>query len=565
MAFDAYNLIALTNELSNLLVNGKINKITMHDKDEVILNIYNNRCNYKLLVSVNASSSRIHITESDRLNPMTAFTFNMLLRKHILNSTILSITQQQYERVVDILLSTKDDLGFIENKHLIVELTGKTSNILLCDDKYKIIDTLKHFPLSDSLSRPLLVGAIYTPITANKLLPTNIDSANTVDIQFVSDNLLGVSYATANEIVSYVNYDDIRPIEKAVNIFINKLSSPSPNVVIDSNAKAKDIYAINYNTISTEKKQFKTLSLAFDYFYNWTNHNQQLNEKTKQVSTIVKNAIARTEKKLAIQMQELLNSQDNDNFRICGDLILANIHNIPLRCNQIEVDNYYSPDNDKIIIKLDNALTAQQNAQVYYKKYNKQKKSIEHNTKLINENTILLQYLNSIMLSIKQCVDINDIIDITNELIETKLIKKQPAKTGRNVTEVSKPLRFIVNGFKILAGKNNIQNDLITFKLSAPDDIWCHTKDIHSSHILIVSESRQVPMDVILIACELAAFYSQASQSSKIAVDYTVKKYVKKPNGSPLGFVNYTNQQTLIVNPNKHEEFISSNSKHNNN
>lgn len=558
MAFDAYNLIALTKELSDCLVNGKINKICMHEKDEIILNVYNKKNNYKLLISVNASSTRIHITQNDRTNPQSAFAFNMLLRKYILNSTIMAITQQKYERVVDIALSTKDELGFASEMHLIVELTGKTSNILLCDASYKIIDTIKHFALSDNLSRPLIAGAVYTPAIAfNKLTPEQIDLQHNELSQYVADNLLGVSFATANEILSYIDFNKDKTLQQACEKFINKLSTPCPNVVIDSSGKVKDIYATNYSIIYLEKIQFESLSLAFDYFYSWANHNQQLNEKTKQVSTIVKNAIARTEKKLAIQMQELINNKDNDYNRICGDLILANIHNITGRTNKIEVINYYSPSQELISIELDTTLSPQQNAQLYYKKFSKQKKSIEHNNKLVNENTQLLEYLNSILLSIKQCVDINDINDINTELVANKLTSKISAKTSKTNNEISKPLKYIINGFRVYVGKNNIQNEQVTFKLSSPNDIWCHTRDIHSSHILIATESKKVPDNVILAACELAAFYSQAANSSKIAVDYTLKKYVKKPKNSPLGFVIYTNQQTIIVDPNKHTELIT--------
>ena len=565
MAIDALSLSLLLTEQRNFLMGGKINKVFMPEKDEVVLTIFNKKT-YKLLFSCNNNVNRVVLTQTETKNPLTAPSFCMLLRKHLLNGTILDIAQQPFERVVDYKINTKNDLGYSFEVHLIFEPTGRDSNLILTDANYKIIDSLRHFSCDLQTARIILPNANYKFFPPqDKLLPTqteqiNIEAQNCCDLrQFLRERILGISPSTAQEI--YVLADkQADKIAKSVQLYLDKLeNNPQPNILFN-NKTPTEVLPHDYKSKLGNKVFFHTLNEAHDRFYGEKNKIQRFNEKAKSVSTNLKNALARTEKKLGIQKQAILEAEKNTENKLFGDLILSNLHIIKKNMTEISVVNYFEPDAPTIKIPLDPSLSPQQNAQVYYKKYAKQKSSLKYNTKLVEENTQLLQYLKGIAKNLTFCDTDNDLAEIIKELSEKKIIKNTTTpKDKKHPPHITTPLHYNIEGFDVFVGKNNIQNDYITFKLAKPKDLWLHTQKIHSSHAIITNNQNTTIPDIVLLkTAEIVANFSQAEQGTKVPVDFCLKKYVKKPSGAPYGFVVYTDFSTILVNPDKHIECLIS-------
>ncbi|MCM1533693.1 MAG: NFACT RNA binding domain-containing protein, partial [Corallococcus sp.] len=367
------------------------------------------------------------------------------------------------------------------------------------------------------------------------------------------EKLLGVSQTTVNEILYGIDENDHTALNNALIVerlreYERGLNNPKPNVALKDGVP-QDAYPFEYRSAKGEKTFYSTLNEAHDDYYRILDKTQRFASKAKSVSTVVKNAISRTEKKLALQRQSVLEANNRETYKQYGDLILSNLWKIKKDDETLACVNYY--DSSETVIPLDKTLTPQQNAQSYYKKYRKLKSSAEHNGKLVEENQKLLDYLITIKNSLAYCSEDYDLQLIKEELQAAGLIKEKQQKK-KTETPV-KPLRYLIDGYAVYAGKNNAQNNFVTFKLGKPDDIWLHTQKIHSSHVLIVNDKNgEVPFGVIEKAAEIAAYYSQAKSGTKIPVDYTPKSNVKKPPKSPLGFVIYQTYQTVLVNPNRH-------------
>ena len=561
MAYDALTLSVLCEELNSTLIGGKITKIYQPERDEIILFVFNKQT-YKLLISSNAGVNRIHLTEMPTDNPKTAPSFCMLLRKHLTNATITAISQMPFERVLEFDLQVNDELGYKKDMKLIFELTGKTSNIILTDENYTILDSIKHLPQDLDSKRIIISGAKYAFFPPQvKILPFDLprvreflSSCNTPLRKTLPEVLLGVSQSTVNEIMYKIDENDHSIVNHSLVVdrlaqYRANLERKRPNVVL-RDGNPIDVNPFDYQSVSGEKIYFDTLNRAHDYYFFLLDKTQRAASKAKSISTVVKNAISRTEKKLAIQRQSVLEAENREQFKHYGDLILSNIWQLKQGSDTLNCYDYYSEQ--EVAIPLDKQLTPQQNAQFYYKKYRKLKSSAEHNGKLIEENTKLLEYLTTIKASLRYSVEADDLQQIRDELVDLGLIReKQQVK--KKVDAPMKPLRYDVKGYTVFVGKNNAQNNFVTFKLAKAEDLWLHTQKIHSSHVVIVNDKNTpIPDSVILAAAEICAYYSQANNGSKIAVDYTSKSNVKKPNKSPLGFVVYDNFKTLLVNPDRH-------------
>ena len=568
MAYDALTLSVLCEELSGALVGGKITKIYQPERDEIILFVFNKQT-YKLLISSNAGVNRIHITEMPTDNPKTAPSFCMLLRKHLTNATIAAITQMPYERVLEFALQVTDELGYKKDMKLIFELTGKTSNIILTEGNYTVLDSIKHLPQDLDSKRIIMSGAKYSFFPPqNKIVPFDLprvreflSTCNLPLRKTLPEVLLGVSQSTVNEILYKIDENDHTVVNHSLVVdriaqYKANLAHKRPNVVL-RDGNPIDVNPFDYQSVVGEKIYFETLNAAHDYYYFLLDKTQRALSKAKSISTIVKNAVSRTEKKLAIQRQSVLEAESREQFKHYGDLILSNVWQIKQGSEAFTCYDYETEQN--VTIPLDKQLTPQQNAQAYYKKYRKLKSSAEHNGKLIEENTKLLEYLTTIKASLKYCVEAEDLQQIREELIELGLIReKQQSKKKENAPV--KPLRYDVEGYVVYVGKNNAQNNYVTFKLAKPEDVWLHTQKIHSSHVVIVNDKNcPVPDSVIVTAAEICAYYSQANAGSKIAVDYTAKSNVKKPNKAPLGFVVYDVYKTILVNPDRHVTLLVTN------
>lgn len=561
MPFDALNLKVIADELKQKLVGGKINKINQPEKDEITLNVFSGQ-NHKLLVSASGSLPRIHLTEANKPNPITAPSFCMVLRKHLLNGTITNLWQQPFERVIVLEVMSSNELGDSEKKFLICEVTGKSANVFLTNADNKIIDCLKRIPLNSLADRPTVTGQKFEFLSQDKILPDDYDKITSVFYEQFDDpkeilknKLLGVAYPTLAEMAG--NAKTTAEVIQNFKRFFCRLQHPNPTVIFDEKGKPKDVTAIDYLTIDGNKKYFDSLNKAYDLYFDEKDKFQRHGEKTKSLSTVVKNAIHRTEKKIALQTEALLDAKENEQNKIYGELILSNIYLIKKGDKFLETVNYY--DNSQVKIPLDELINPQQNAQKYFKKYAKQKKTVEYTKQLLDENKQQLVYLKSIAQSLKSPLDLHDIEDITAELQSAKLIKKPQVKGKQKPKQShSKPLSYNVDGWTVLVGKNNAQNDKVTFEVAKGNDMWLHAQDLTSSHTVILNpENKQIPDNVLQTAAEITAHFSEASSSSKVSVFFTPKKNVKKPNKSPLGFVNLLAYKTCIVDPNEHKEFLS--------
>ncbi len=566
MAFDSLTLSALTSELHTMLVGGKINKIIQPERDEVILNVYN-KGNMRLLISANASVNRVHITDLPTTNATNAPSFCMLLRKYLLNSTVVDIQQMPFERVIDITLDTKNELGYSQTLHLIFELTGKTSNTILTTDSYTIIDSIKHLPQDLDSKRIIMAGAKYNFFEPQGKIPPNDHSsivalvANcTTDLRtLLASNILGVSTATINEVVHGIDCGSYNSVIGGIvadrfATYLSKLGS-QPNIVF-ANGTPVEVCPHIYSSIKGDVVTYPTLNKAHDMYYYYLDRAQRFRDKAKSTNTIVKNAIARTEKKIAIQQQGIIDASTSTINKIYGDLILANLHNIKYGDSEVTVVNCYDEQCPMVTIPLSTTNNPQNNAQLYYKKYQKQKSTIAHNKALLETNRNLLDYLYSIQQSLKSCDDANDLNDVIAELTTAGIIRAKPTKGKKIAQTPSAPLVYNIEGYKIIVGKNNLQNNELTFRTAKPHDIWVHTQSIHSSHVIIVTEGTTPPDSVIVTACQICAYYSQASNSSKVTVDYTAKSNIKKPSKARLGYVIYHVYQSIVVDPNQHRQHI---------
>ncbi len=565
MAYDSLTLSVLVRELKEALTGGKINKITQPEKDEIVLFIYRGGVK-KLLISANASINRIHLTREEKENPSSAPAFCMLLRKHLTGAEITDISQMPYERVADITLNAKDDLGYAAQKHLIFELTGKTANIILTRDDYTILDTLKHIPNSLDAKRVLLAGLRYEFFDARNKL--NIEQEGKI-IQLImssqkgvgellAENLLGVSQAMVDEIAYGIN-DFADRIQSAEEIIKNlrkikeNLASPRPNILFNK-GEAKDVFPFDYKSARGEKKFYDTLNQAHDEFYILKDSFMRFAVKSKNINATVKNALNRLTKKIGLQKQDLLKALDYGEHKTAADLILSNIHLLPKQAAYLQAVDYTKENCPTVTIPLDAAKTPQQNAQEYYKKYRKQKSAVEHITAQIEQSEMQLEHIESISQSLKMCALDSELEEIQKELAQAGFIKEKGGKDKKQKTAPSSPLKFIADGYIILVGKNNAQNDALISKTAKADDMWLHGHNLHSAHTLIVSLGKEIPQEVILTAAEITAYYSQARESGKTVIDYTLRKNLKKPPKARLGYIIYSEYQTVIVTPNARHE-----------
>lgn len=564
MPADALNYSVVASELNSLLYGGRIDKITMPEKDEIVLYIRSNNKNYQLLISANPSSARCHLTTHSLTNPQNAPSFCMHLRKYLSGGNILGIEIVPFERIIKINIASKNELAFVENKVLIAEIMGKYSNIILVNSDGKISECIKHITLDTSSKRQVLPALTYTSAPPQ-------DKVNIIDTDKITchlqaykggklDNyilkaLSGLAPISITEsifnAVGTNNYKELSDKSIAKIIFeLQKMYSnaitPKPCILYNQ-GRAVDYFYTPYNHLENDIKFYPSLNEAMDdYYFNIDKSNRFL-DKSRHLQTALKNTINRTEKKLGNYLEKLNDCADFDQDRINGELLTANIYMAKYGMTELSVINYYT--NEPHIIKLEGAKSPAQNAQKYYKKYTKKKRSIEMLNEQISLANTELDYYESIMNSFRLCTENTELEEIIKELTNCNIIK-QPQKTKKVQKEIASPLHKInIDGYTVIVGKNNSQNDRIT-KQAKATDLWMHTLNIHGSHVIIENGTDTLPpIDIIEKAAQLCAYNSKAYQSGKVPVDYTFIKYVSKPKGAALGKVIYTNQKTIYVAP----------------
>jgi len=538
MPFDGLVTRNICKEFNEKLIYGKVDKIIQPRKDEVILFIRNNRTTYKLLLSINAEIGRAHLTESSLFNnPEKPFNFCMVLRKHLNGAKLTNISQVGNDRIINFTFENSNELGDKETKILIIEIMGKHSNIILTTSKGIILDSAKHIDFEISSVREVMPGRTYTlPSTQEKLDPFSITEKEFNEKTKETKNLSKIFTGLSSKINSE-NLDTYKEFES----FINKKLSP---VIFTDTLEYVDFYF-------TDLKEYKTsiffdsLSLAIDNYYNKKIKNQELKNKKNSLLVVINSLEEKIKKKLSIIDEKIESTKEMEDLRIRGELLSANIYKIKPYDDEITLDNYY--DNSTVTLKLDKNLSPSQNVQKIFKKYTKLKNTLSSCTKQKEELNNELKYIETLSFSINMQSKIEDLEEIEEELIKESLIKKQNSKKK---TPSSSYLKFNYKGFNIFVGKNNIQNDNLTFSVARKGDIWFHVKNAPGSHTILKTNNEEIAEDVLEFSASLAAFYSKLKESPKVEIDFTEVKNVKKIPGQKPGMVTYTNYKTIYIEPN---------------
>ncbi|MDF2535554.1 MAG: hypothetical protein K0R18_1713 [Bacillales bacterium] len=547
MAFDGLFTKAMTNELSQSLTGGRINKIHQPSNNEILMVIRANGKNHRLLISAHSSYARVQITNEPIENPHEAPMFCMLLRKHLEGFFIEEIVQPELERIIILKVRGRNEIGDLTSKQLIVEIMGKHSNILLVDaNRNLILDCIKHVPPAMNSYRTLLPGQSYlAPPTQEKINPLKASSSDLENLNFKDENsskelvnrYAGISPFFAKNIVSFAEFEEyLKKLKHAVYF---------PSIMNQNGKESYYIWPIINN--ADELKTFHSLSEMLDRFYFGKAERDRVKQQSQDLSKLLQNEKEKNEKKIVKLEETLVEADKADLFKKYGELLTANLYNLKRGMKSAEVVDYYVENQEKISIVLDTRKTPNENAQSFFMKYQKAKKSVEFVVTQIDLAKKEIFYLDNVLHQIQNASP-SDLAEIREELEDQKYLRARKVKKKKAIS--SKPVldKFeSSNGTEILVGRNNIQNEFLTMKLAGRNQLWFHTKDIPGSHVVIRSEE---PSDeTILEAAGLAVYFSKARESSNVPVDYTLIRHVKKPSGAKPGFVTYDNQKTLYVTP----------------
>ena len=546
MSFDGFFLHHMTEELRRELLGGRIQKINQPFEQELVLQIRSNRQSHKLLLSAHSVFGRVQLTDTTFENPAVPNTFIMVMRKYLQGAVIEAIQQVENDRILEISVSNKNEIGDSVAVTLVIEIMGKHSNIILLDKSSgKIIEAIKHVGFSQNSYRTILPGSTYVaPPQTGSLNPFTVGDEKLFEILHTEDLeskrlqqiFQGLGRDTATELSGCLTADKL----KTFRAFFASPTQPS--------LTEKSFSALLF---SDSKTQMSTLSELLDTFYKDKAERDRVNQQASELIRRVENELEKNRKKLGKQEEELLATENAEEFRQKGELLTTFLHQVPNDQDQVELDNYYT--GEKIIISLDKALTPNQNAQRYFKRYQKLKEAVKHLTSLIEETLATILYLESVETALAQA-SLTEIAEIREELIQTGFIRRRQRE---KIQKRQKPEKYLATDGQtiILVGRNNLQNDELTFKIAKKDELWFHAKDIPGSHVVITG-NLQPSDEVKTDAAELAAYFSKARLSNLVQVDMIETRKLNKPTGGKPGFVTYTGQKTLRVTPD--EEKIKS-------
>lgn len=575
MAMDGFSVSALKHEIGEILIGSKVDKIQQTERDELLISFFGPCGGRKLRFTANAAVARVCFTEDKKQSPKTAPLFCMLLRKHLSGAKLLEVRQPNFERVLEFVFEGLDEFGDLCQKKLIAELMGRHSNIILTGKEDRIIDAIKHIDYSISSVRQILPGLTYMcPPPQEKANPMACNLQEVVEILQAADGkekidravlscFRGVSPLVAREIchlafhtcdkyIGELDYLEVLELATAANTVFKQVQEKNffPCYLLQ-NEKPFEFCAIRISQYgeTTETVSTGSMSDAVESFYRVRDKKERIAQKSAKLVKLVSNNIERCAKKLALQTAELDDTKHMETYRKYGELLTANLYRMQQGDKAVVVEDYYDETCPSVTIPLDVQLTPSENAQRYYKKYNKAKAAKEALTEQIKKAQTELFYLESVEEALALAETSEELSEIGEELFEQGYLKR--SEQGKKKQKIAKPMEFTTpDGFTVLVGKNNRQNDMLTFKMAKNADLWFHTKDIHGSHVILCYEHGKAFTDeAILSAACLAAKYSKASESSQVPVDYTQVKFVKKPSGAAPGMVIYTDQKTVYVTP----------------
>ena len=579
MSLDGIFAHVLASELNNQLKDTRVDKVFQPEKDEIILIMRGAGKNKRLLFCCEANSARVHLTNSAKENPMSAPMFCMLLRKHLGGARINSVSQTGVERAIEFEFETHNELGDKSIKYLIIEIMGRFSNIIFVDQNRIIIDAMKHVDLITSSQRQVLPRLIYEiPPVQNKINPLEItkeqleflifnDDSNKKTDKFLLECFLGVSPIICRELCHRAGVTDLamnnlnqtqkqRFYFQVLNHIDNvKSNNVAPCILYDHKTR-KPLYfsytSINQYGIKVQEQSVESFSELLDLYYSKKDEAERARQRSAQLLKVLVNHIERLAKKQDLLSAELISAKDREHLKIYGDLITANIYRINQGDSFAVVENYFDEDTKEINIPLDINLTPSKNAQKYYKEYRRKKTSQQHHIEQIEKTAVELDYLESVLDSLARAQNVRDLGEIKEELISQGYIisKDQPSKDKKKKKAGFNVLEFMSStGNKMFCGKNNQQNDYLTFGLSKKIDVWLHVKNIHGAHVVVSSEDGTIDDATLFEAATIAATYSKGKDSSKVEVDYTQVKNVRRSPLKKPGMVFYTQQKTIVVSP----------------
>lgn len=556
MAFDGIVTRAMVRELQDRILLGKIEKVYQPEADELVFHIHTKNGNVKLLASVGSAHARVCFITENPVNPPAPLAFCMLLRKHLQGGRITEITQKDSERIIEISLETLNELGFTMSKKLIFEIMGKHSNIVLMDiASGKIIDSIKRVSFDVNRVRQILPGMIYQYPPAQDKIPFLEISAEQLealpaDGKAILRSVGGIAPAFAEELALRAG------VQRSGYLSDVLAAIESPNhadarVYLDESGAPIDFYPVALSELeeSCRVERFGDLSSAMEFYFGKKESSNQGRQKSHDLIRSVNALLDKMYLKKKRLSEDLLKAENSEDLRLYGELLTANIHLIQPGMKSVEVTNYY--DSSTLTIPLDVKLSPSKNAQHYFKKYGKSKTAIKEKQIQLDENEAEIKYLESVLSFLENTDDVVEIESIRAELVETGYIRRRRQAGGFKEKKYKPvPYRYTLsNGMSVLVGRNNKENDILTFKTAGNKDLWLHTKDIPGSHVIVQSGGTELDEEAVWEAAAIAAYHSKARTSENVPVDYVQIKYVKKPAGAKPGMVIFTNNRTVYVNP----------------
>ena len=571
MPMDGLTVGFAARELDDILRDGRIDKITQPERDTVVLVIRAGGANHRLLLCASPNNARCHLTMNSYSNPLEPPAMCMLMRKQIAGARITGVRQVEGDRIVHVDMDAVNELGDHVLRRLVLEIMGRHSNLLLLDENDRILEATRHVNPEMSRVRQIQPGMTYLPPPAQDKLNPQTVTADELYARLVSlpegklsrslaDTVTGLSRAAAEELACRVLQPgeewpgNLRDASERLADFLGRLPQMAdPRVLFGENGETEDVFPFPYLSRRTDSQRpYKTLSEALEVYFGTRDARDRLNQKSASMVRMLKGQLDRCQRKLALQEEELSSAERMEEYRRMGEVINANLYQLKKGMTEAVLPDWNDPDGGTITVPMDIRLTPSQNAQKYFKKYQKARSAREVAAQQRDKTLEEMDYLEGMLLDVDKCVGESELEEIRQELVRTGYMKKTANRRQQRQLPGSKPYRYQSDdGIEILVGKNAAQNDRITLG-AKPEETWLHAKDMPGSHVIICREG-EIPLTTMKQAALLAAWYSKGQRSSLVPVDYTLRKYVKKPSGAAPGKVIYTHQKTAYMTPEEEE------------
>lgn len=578
MPLDASAVRCAAYEIDKMVKGGRIEKIYQPERDEIVLAVKTPKGNFRLVISANSANPRFYITNTVKENPSEPPMFCMLMRKHISSGRIIAVESVDFERIARIVIESRNEMGDTVQKYLICEIMGKNSNIILTDEKGKIIDSVKHVDLSVSRVRNIFPGLTYQlPPDSGRRNPLEMTKEDFYAVlkesgegksidKALTSALAGISPLLAREVMfeaigacdrvmGELTEEEKAKIADALFTAFQKIKGNMFEVSLlykSDDAKPFDfaVYPVKQYLGGVKTEKAEGICAALEAFYSKRDAQERMRSRSYALMKNVTGQLERIRKKITILHTTLEDCKDKEKYRIAGDIITANLYRMKQGDEELTAVNYYDEQQKEITIALDKAKSPSVNAQMYYKKYQKAKTAQVEAAKQIEKAREEMEYLESVINEIEFASAPSELDEIKEELVEAGIIKTTFAKKKQaKKIKMTPPCEYVFDGYTIYAGKNNVQNDYVTLKIGRANDLWLHTKNIPGSHVVIKNQGEEFPLKVIEAACIIAATNSKGASSGKVDVDYCPVSHVKKPNGAKAGMVIYEGYNTATVSP----------------